>query len=832
MNKATKADASDGGDGGEGDGDGDGEAADYQRVNRELRRQRTILQHIIDTVPHSIFWKDRNSVYLGANKTKLRSLGLSSPEQLVGKTDFETRVSREQAEHYRRRDQQVLSTQEPLLNWEETQRHPEGERVLLTSKVLLRDEENELMGIAGICIDITERKRMEIELERARAAAEAAASARRDFLSAMSHEIRTPLTLILGPLDALLAGENSGLPEQTLADLARVRRNAGRLFTLANDILDFTRIEAGQMQVTWEPVDPLAVLSAILDDLRWMADQKRLQVRFTPEVGLGVISLDRTKFEKIAINLVTNALKYTPLDGQVEVSLRRKDGHLELAVADTGPGIPVDKQELIFQRFQPVDPTTRRDQQSAGFGLAFVRELVGLMGGTVGVISQVGEGSRFVVTVPLRSDWVLPVDKAPAGARGPAPAEPGGGAAGGQAPSRAVGGGLAVRAGGPGSRPSVVVAEDNADMRAYIRDTLGDLYDVQLAENGAQALELIRQRKPAVVVADIMMPEVNGYQLVATLKADPQLRQVPVIMVTAKASREEVVSGLETGADDYLTKPFGPAELRARVRAAERQSRTFDELAAKHRELSAAMKALNETQAELVQAEKMASLGTLVAGMSHELGNPVTAILMNAQSLLGQAPPDTKGRTSLEVIERQARRAGRLLKLLLDASQVKPIATAPVAVDALIARVAELAAIAQLRCQGVVLKVEPIAPGVPAVEASVEEMEVALLHVVKNALEAATPGGQVWIRATRRDDQRVRGVEILIGDSGPGIAQTILNQIFDPLFTTKEVGSGLGLGLTLARRIVESHHGTIRVESQLGVGTTVRIWLPSSLPAA
>ena len=801
------------------------EPADYQDANRELRRQRAILQHIIDTVPHSIFWKDRNSVYLGANKTKLRSLGLSSPEQLVGKTDLETRVSKDQAEVYRRCDREVLATGEPLLNREESQRHPDGDRVLLTSKAPLRDEDDEVIGLTGICIDITERKRMEIALERAKAAAEAAASARRDFLSATSHEIRTPLTLILGPLDAILSGKSGPLPEATMAELARVRRNAGRLFSLANDILDFTRIEAGQTQIYPEPVDPQALLASILDDVGWIVDDKRLQIRFAPEPGLGLVSLDRTMFEKVAINLITNALKYTPPDGRVEVTLRRDGVELELTVADTGPGIPADKQDVIFQRFTRLDANlggkTGRSH-GAGFGLAYVRELTTLMGGSVGLQSEVGKGSRFVVRLPVVAGAVPASAPNPLSSLRPLILQKV------DASNQ--------RSGRPANedgtkQTSVLIVDDNPEVRVLMARILGDRHDVQMAENGKQALEQIRRAKPAVVIADVMMPEMDGYQLVTAMKADPNLRQIPVILVTAKSTREEIVAGLDLGADDYLAKPFAPAELHARVRAAERRNAVYEELAAKHRELSSAMRRLNETQADLVQTEKLAAVGTLIAGMSHELGNPVTAILMSAQSLLGRTPRQTEGRTSLEVIERQARRAGRLLKLLLDASRTKPIMTAPVAVEELIARVAELAGIAKLHREGVALKLEPIGPGLPLVDACVEEMEVALLHVIKNGLEAVTPNGQVWVRAHRRDDQKAPGVEILIGDSGIGIAPDVLGQIFDPLFTTKPIGSGMGLGLTLARRIVESHRGWIRVESQVGVGTVVRIWLPAASSA-
>jgi PAS domain S-box-containing protein len=409
------------------------EIARREQACRDLAQERSVLEHIIDTVPYSIFWKDRQSVYLGANRKKLRSLGLESVEQLVGKTDYDTPVSRQDAEFYREVDRQVMEEGRTIMNLEEGQARSDGPHVLLTSKVPLRDAAGRVTGILGIYVDITDRKKMEMELAQAKAAAEDAAETRR------------------------------------------------------------------------------------------------------------------------------------------------------------------------------------------------------LM---------------------------------------------------------------------------------------------------------------------------------------------------------------------------------------------------FDELAEKHRDLERALATLRETQEELVQVGKMAAVGTLAAGLSHELNNPLGTILMASQSLLRKLPVDNPWRAMVSTIERQAVRSSRLVKMLLDFSRRRPVCREPVSIGAVVEGVLELAR-SQVRGSDVVLEGESTPGRLPIVEGDAQQIEVALLNLVKNALDATEEGGTVHLLAKREAMGGKDGVEVVVSDTGCGIAPEILPLIFDPFFTTKPVGKGTGLGLSLARRIVEAHGGTIRADSVLGSGTTMRVWLPA-----
>jgi PAS domain S-box-containing protein len=805
----------------------DAQAQACAKAQAELTRQmiaRTVLQHVIDTVPHSIFWKDTNSVYLGANQRKLSALGMRSVEELAGKTDFDTPVSRHDAELYRRGDREVMESGQGRLNVEEPQMRPDGRHVLLTSKVPLHDDAGKIIGVLGMYVDITDRKRMEEELAQARDAAEESARARKEFLTMISHELRTPLTLILGPLEALLSGASGSLPLKASVDLRRIQRNARRLFVLVSDILDFTKLEAGKMGVDWAPVDVEELASDIVDEAQSLAQQKEIRLTVSIDRKVGVVPLDRAKFEKIVLNLIANALKFTPQGGAVQVVLSALSDHFEISVTDTGPGIPADRQEAVFKRFEQVDSSSTRKHEGTGIGLALVKELTEVMGGTVGVKSEEGHGACFFARFPKSPDRLISLGP-PISVQRQGPLE---------WPSElvevepAASSGAPVDGAEPSRKPVVLVVDDNADMRSYMQEILSDRYDVRGVENGRRALDVCRESEPTVIVSDIMMPEMDGLELVARLKQHPVLRCIPVILVTAKASREEVVGGLNVGADDYLSKPFGPAELRARVDAARRHREISEELEAKNATLERAMIELKETQAELVQAGKMAAIGQLVAGMSHELNNPIGMILIGAQGLLKRMPNDSSLRRGAESIERQANRAGGLVKVLLEYARRKPMTVERVALGSVVSRVVELA---RSQLGGADTKVIVEQPGVtlPEIEGCAQEVEVALLNVINNAVDAASPRGgtvRVEMHATARDGHA--GVEIAVVDTGGGIPEDVLPRIFDPFFTTKPVGMGTGLGLALTRKIVESHGGQIQAESAVGKGTSMRVWLPAA----
>ncbi|ATB36244.1 hypothetical protein CYFUS_001658 [Cystobacter fuscus] len=800
------------------------DVTERERILEALRQQQSVLQYVIANVPHAIFWKDREGRFLGGNQNFIDDTGVGSPENLIGKTDHDVWSKHEEADAFVSSDREVMRSGMPLLKVEEPALRGDGQqRILLTSKVPLRDEAGHVTGLLGIYADITERKRMELDLQKAKEEAEAAARARSEFLTVMSHELRTPLTLILGPLDTLLSSRVSELSGHARLDLERVQRNAERLFRLVDDILDHQKVEARQMKVDWEPVEISELAARIVEDARSAGNSRRLDLRLEADATLGTVPLDRRKFEKIVLNLLGNALKFSPPGSQITVALRAMDGQVELSVADSGPGIPQEQQGLLFRHFQQIDGTTTRKHEGTGMGLAIVKEFAELMGGQVTVESEPGKGARFIVRLPRNPEHIVASRPGGEGTTAvestgyfnpfhDAPPEPG------PAPRRSD---------KPVSR--LLIAEDNPDMRAYLAGLLATEYEVELVETGLRAWEAVQRKRPDVIVSDVMMPEMDGVELATRLKASAQYRDIPIILLTAKASREEVVGGLNAGADDYLGKPFSPAELKARVRAAERLHEAYLELDASKLELQATLRQLHEAQDQIVQKAKLAAVGTLVAGLSHELNNPVAAIRMNAQLLLRHALDPASLRRSLLVIDRQSQRCSSLLRALLEFSRQTPVVREPHPVDEVTSRVLELARHEAHR-RAVHLEQSCSDTGRLWVDVNALELETAMHHIVRNALEASPEGATVRLETRPLTWEGKPGVEVAVSDSGPGIPPEDLPRIFEPFFTTKPVGQSIGLGLSLTQRFIDSHGGTLQVDSTVGRGTTVRLWLPAAVP--
>jgi len=802
----------------------------------------SMLGYIIANVPHSIFWKDLEGRFLGGNQNFLRDLGVSTLDQLIGKTDHDFGFLPAQVDFFRTCDQEVMQGGAALLDIEETQDQADGTHTLLTSKVPLRDGDGRVIGLLGIYVDITERKRMEEALRRAHDRAEASSRATSDFLTIVSHELRTPLTLILGPLEGLLAYPGDAFAPAVRADLERIQRNGVRLLALVNDLIAFTTLSAGHMSTNPEVLDAAALVAGLVGDARPTATRAGLRLDATVEGDLGHVTLDRRMFEKIVLNLIGNALKFTPAGGAVEVLLRAVDDQMELVVADTGPGVPLDQQQHLFQRFHQIDSSTTRKHEGTGIGLALVKELSEHMGGTVGMVSEPGLGARFWVRLPHQIERLAAGSTDPAiaprpewppriAADQPAPPEP---RPDPIIPAVPVIPGTPIIPAPPSpGRPRVLIADDNLDMRAWLSAMLAADYDVEAVENGARALAAARARPPAVIVSDLMMPEMDGLELVARLKADPDpsLQHVPVLLLTAKALPAEVSSGLDAGANDYLCKPFSPSELLARVRAAHRLHTAYEALDRQHRALQQAHEQLRQTQEQLIHSAKIGAIGTIVAGLCHELNNPLSVILMNTQGLLARTPAaETASRRALGMIERHTQRCARLVDSLLEVSRKKRSVRERLNVGALLGR---LAALSQ-RCAGhgeVRMTTPDASETIPEVMVCVQDLETVLLNLLSNALDANSEGGAVVLSALGGERHGQRGLELSVRDSGCGIPADVLPHIFEPFFTTKPAGRGTGLGLAISRKIVEDHGGALDVETGAG-GTTVRLWLPSASAAS
>jgi signal transduction histidine kinase len=484
------------------------------------------------------------------------------------------------------------------------------------------------------------------------------------FFSNASHELRTPLTLMLSPLEEILA-RNLRADKITAerGELLLVHRNGMRLLKLVNTLLDFSRIEAGRVQAVYEPIDLANLTAELASAFRSAMERAQLVYEVDCPRLSEPVYVDREMWEQIVLNLISNAFKYT-FSGKVTVSLRCLDDHVELTVRDTGLGMAEEEIPRLFERFHRVDGQHGRTNEGTGIGLALVQELVRLHGGSVKVESRLGEGSAFTVSIPLGRAH-LPADRIAAGRTLSA--------AGVQAeafveealrwlePSSAefqferdlIG---PYDAANLNHRQSLVlVADDNGDMREYLRRLLGAVYEVETAPDGEAALDVARQRRPDLILADIMMPRLSGFDLVRAIRADPELRDLPVVLLSARAGEEASVEGLEAGADDYLIKPFGARELLARVRA-------NLELANARRQTADELRRLNETLEERVQAEiaermkaeeafrqaqRMEAIGQLTGGVAHDFNNLLQVISGNLYLLEQRASTGTLSQTEL-----------------------------------------------------------------------------------------------------------------------------------------------------------------------------------------
>ncbi|OON66725.1 hypothetical protein B0919_21315 [Hymenobacter sp. CRA2] len=381
------------------------------------------------------------------------------------------------------------------------------------------------------------------------------------FFTNISHELRTPLTLIISPLEQLLSEARHRPEADTPPEYTLMLRNARRLLQLINQLLDISRLEAGQTRLAAAPVDMVQAVKTNVLAFESLAVSHDVDLRFESNVPTLEVYLDTDQFDKVLYNLLGNALKFTPAGGQVVASVEAQAGRAVLRVRDTGMGIPAEHLPLIFDRFHQVDDSRTRRHEGSGIGLALVKELIGLHHGHIRVSSTLGQGTTFVVELPLghahlRAEELRPAEAAPAPALLPSMAS--------LAPVP-VASAEQQAAHHIDMRPLVLVVEDNPEMRGYIHSCLAAEFRVLTAEDGEQGLERIFAAVPDLVVSDLMMPKLDGLELCQRLRKDERTSHIPVILLTAKPGDEARLTSFGLGADEYLTKPFRPEELRARM---------------------------------------------------------------------------------------------------------------------------------------------------------------------------------------------------------------------------------------------------------------------------
>lgn len=706
------------------------------------------------------------------------------------------------------------------------------------------------------------------------------------FSANVHHELRTPLTLILAPLETLRAGDFGDLSDPVKRTLQTMHANGQRLLKLINNLLDLAKLESDRFSISRCQVDLHTLLEGIVDSAAPMAARKNISLSLRPRIGTPFAYLDHDAVDKIAINLVSNALKFTDPGGSITVEVAPSDNQTELIlrVRDTGVGLAEKDVDRIFNRFAQVDGSATREQEGTGIGLSLVKELVELHGGRVWAESDgIGLGSTMCVEFPigeldeLPSEEVTQSDEDTSRTLRESLEDVRTHANSGSAKSEPVGieidlehnierwesrQAFVLDGENPdiaSDKPNIVVADDNADMRELLKFILGREFEVHVAQNGREALRQVERVSPDLVVTDIMMPEMTGIELCRTLKTNPSTASTPVMLVSSKAESEMKVKGLELGADDYVTKPFHPRELLARARGLVQLRVLQREAKDRNEALETAMRELKAAETQLVRSERLAAVGEIAAGVAHEVNNPVNFALNAVRALrVGvaeicevaeglatvdwetiQSSPDRlenlHDRLDEIGIDETASNVDELGRIIADGLERTHRLVADLLVFASPDR-SERIQVDLARCirsttallrpaitdSGATFEVK-IPDQLPPISGDPGALNQVLLNLIKNALEATiNQRGLVQIEAKAYEDR----VEIRVIDDGPGLESTVQERLFEPFFTTKSAGGGTGLGLSISRQIAESYEGELSVESILGEGTTFTLTLP------
>ena len=653
------------------------------------------------------------------------------------------------------------------------------------------------------------------------------------FFANISHELRTPLTLLLAPLESLMQRFSRAFDEDTRNLLTTMHANGMRLLKLINDLLDLVRLESGRMEVKREPIEVAEFAKGLASAARQVADDKRIKLETFVDPALGAVLADRDKLEKIVLNLMFNALKFTPAGGRVSLRAEKQDGQFVLIVSDTGMGIAEKNLPFIFDRFWQADGSSKRKYQGVGIGLALVKELVEIQNGKVTVESQEGKGTTFTVR--------LPYEKADVPGKEPKP-EPrekvaGETEAGETVTSEEWLANLYRRAElfpaltplqqairpveftGNRRRPTLLVADDEPDMLRFLKSQLAGQYEVIEAVDGQQAVEKASQFLPDIILLDMMMPEKDGLQACREIRAHTPTQNIPIILLTARADEETKLTALGVGASDFLAKPFSTTELHVRIKNLVESHGFQRKLSRQNQALESTIEQLKDTESQLVQTEKLASLGRMSAGIIHEINNPLNFATTGLFALRHKSKlldPEQRGEYD-EILRDVEEGIKRVRNIVSDLRTF----THPDTEQRDQVEVAEVVGASLRFLSGEwrdKVQIEQKLAERQTVWANRNKMVHILVNLLQNSLDAlrhkefAGEQPTIWIEGRVENGRSF----IVIRDNGTGIDAEHLDKIFDPFFTTKDVGEGMGLGLSICYRIVREYDGRISVRTESG----------------
>jgi len=683
-----------------------------------------------------------------------------------------------------------------------------------------------------------------------------------EFFSNVSHELRTPLTMILAPIEEIVAKRRQELGGDLPYMLDAALINGRRLLDLINRLLEFSKLEAGQARLCLSPVNVGEMAAELVAVAQPLAKQRNVELRFECGPDVPAIGADVDKLDSVITNLMSNALKFTPDGGVVEVKVVRQDDRVCVYVRDSGIGIAPADHGRVFERFVQLDGSTSRRYSGTGLGLALVKELVELHGGSIQLESEVGLGTTFWFELPITEPPSEAQRQASSMARScrfadlvvceteeshPS-AEP--------------------RQAAPDGAPRVLVVDDTPEMRQLIASVLKDQYFVLTASDGEEGTQAALREMPDLIISDVMMPIVDGYEFCRRIKKNPDTARIPFVLLTAKADRTMKIEGLDTGADDYLVKPFDAEELRARVRSLLRLRALDRKLDERNAELESTLATLQTTQEQMLQVAHLAGMTEIATGVLHNVGNVLNNVnvsttviddrlrrlrvdgVIKVANLLNEHADDLpeflakdgcgeRIRQYLSGLTKELTEDQRLLigemEFLIDKVQhIRNIITAE---QQYARRVSfrEQCDLHRLIDDTLLMHGHSLAKYEVEVRREFDEVPLSLLekskllqvvdNLIKNAIESMSTHDAPRLLTVRTRMLTPHRVRLEVTDTGLGITPADAGRIFNFGFTTKTTGNGFGLHS--AANTMAEMGGSISAHSDgLGQGAQFAIEFP------
>ena len=628
--------------------------------------------------------------------------------------------------------------------------------------------------------------------------------------------------------------------------ITMLEQNGLRLLKLIDDLLDLVRVDTGNTDINRQATPIIAHIDGLLRSLRHLAEQDHVTLLWDCKTQHDSIQLDRDKFDKILLNLVINAIKFTPSGGTIEVNVAVADNRLRLTVRDTGVGIAPEVLPRIFERFWQVDTSSTRKFQGAGIGLALVRSLSETLDGTVNVESKLGQGTVFTIELPTAAATPQQAESSTKDDASHALKDGGNIAQLHRKAAMSIPGKMRPKNAPPnllgglrpalvigrtsGVRPLVLIADDEPDIRHFLRMQMENV-DVIEACDGAEALEVAHLHQPQLVLLDHMMPEMDGVEVCQRLREDPQTRGMAVIIITARADEQTKLSALRVGANDFLTKPFSTAELSLRLENQIAMIRIRLEMANLNLELQAALEQLKENEVLMVRNEKLAALGRMSAGIIHEINNPLNYASVGIHTLetFTKALP-AEDQSDFEDIVKDIREGvERVSQIVIDLRKFTREGTT-ITGDADLTEIITHAHRMLNHQVNQDIRFNFAIPNSALIRGNSNQLVQIFINFFQNSIDAIRQRIAVHGGDPGRIDIDIEPAggnwQVSIRDNGIGIPPENLQKIFDPFFTSKDVGQGIGLGLAISHQILQAHQAHIEVDSRPQEYTCFRMIFP------